>query len=456
MKTEYLTVSQLTRYIHRKFTHDPYLQEVYLRGEISNYNSRRNYQNQYFKLKDEASSIQAIMFKNVSQRVEFDLEEGMSVLVRGRVDVYEPYGTYQIYIEDIQPDGIGALFYAYQQTKERLKKEGLFNAEHKKRIPTFPKKIGVITSASGAVIKDIQTTVARRYPIAELLLFPALVQGKRAADDLVKKLKQVAARSDIDTLIIARGGGSFEDLYPFSEEKVVRQIFAMYVPIIAAIGHETDTVLGELVADLRAPTPTAAAEMATPVLNEVFEQLDRLRRQLERSLFQQIDQLKNSLVKLQSSYIFQQPKRLYDTYLQRYDLATGRLEERMHYVMQNKSQEAFNINERFLRLLKQYPIHEQHQSINQLQRAIERAAKDILKEKNNQWDHYTKSLQLLSPYQVLDRGYTLVTQNDQLIPKSEKLNAQFPFKVHFSASDIITARQDKSEKAQWKKENDDD
>ncbi|WP_018659847.1 exodeoxyribonuclease VII large subunit [Allofustis seminis] len=446
MGDRYLSVTQLTQYIHRKFTHDPYLQVVYLRGEISNYNSRRNYQNQYFKLKDEHAVIQAIMFQNISKHLQFELEEGMSVLVRGRVDVYEPYGTYQIYVEEIQPEGIGNLFLAYEQTKKKLAAEGLFDPKYKKTLPIFPKKIGVITSASGAVIKDIQTTIARRYPIAQIYLFPTLVQGKKAAEDLEKNIKRAAAYPDLDLLIIARGGGSFEDLYPFSEEKVVRAIFETKRPIISAIGHETDLSLSELAADLRAPTPTAAAELATPRLLDIQETLNRHELQLEKNIRYLLDGYYNTLEKLSMSYIFKNPQRLYDTYIQRVDLITGQLQHQLNYILKENMAFYDYLNNRLTRAGDMLPIQFIYQNVINLEENLRQLSRQYRQIQNEKLRRLQDSLIMLSPYHVLERGYAIVEQNQRSIQMSSDLEIEQPFVVKFSMEDAIWAKQIKDNK----------
>ncbi|MDN6436335.1 exodeoxyribonuclease VII large subunit, partial [Lentilactobacillus parabuchneri] len=252
MTNDYLTVSALTKYIKRKFDVDPYLSKVYLTGEISNFRLRPN-AHQYFSLKDDNAKISAIMFKSAFNRIKFTPEEGMKVLVVGHISVYEPTGSYQIYVEQMEPDGVGQLYQAYEQLKKKLSSEGLFTLP-KKPLVKFPKRIAVVTSPSGAVIRDIITTVRRRYPIAQIVLFPALVQGTEASADIVRQIERVNQIGNFDTLIVGRGGGSIEDLWPFNEEIVARAIVSSEVPVISSVGHETDTTIADLVADVRAAT----------------------------------------------------------------------------------------------------------------------------------------------------------------------------------------------------------
>lgn len=248
--TEYLSVSQLTKYLKLKFDRDPYLERVYLTGEVSNF--RRRPTHQYFSLKDEKAVIQATIWGGVYKKLGFELEEGMKINVIGRVQLYEPSGSYSIVIEKAQPDGVGALAIRFEQLKKALAQEGLFNPEWKQVLPQFVQKIGVITSPSGAVIKDIITTVSRRFPGVEIVLYPTKVQGEGAAQEVAANIQAANQRDDLDVLIVGRGGGSIEDLWAFNEEIVVRAIFESRIPIISSVGHETDTTLADFVADRRA------------------------------------------------------------------------------------------------------------------------------------------------------------------------------------------------------------
>ncbi|MBT1019830.1 exodeoxyribonuclease VII large subunit, partial [Enterococcus faecium] len=281
MAQEYLTVTTLTKYLKRKFDADPYLERVYLTGEISNFRLRAN-AHQYFSLKDDHAKISAIMFKGAFQKLRFQPKEGMKVLVVGRISLYEAGGSYQIYVEHMEPDGIGALYQELEERKEKLMKEGLFQGP-KKMLPRFPKRIAVLTSPSGAVIRDIITTVKRRYPIVQLVLFPTVVQGNQAADNVVRNIQRVEEMGNFDTMIIGRGGGSIEDLWPFNEERVARAIYQANTPVISSVGHETDTTIADLVADVRAATPTAAAELAVPVLSEELMRIQERQARLQQA-----------------------------------------------------------------------------------------------------------------------------------------------------------------------------
>lgn len=271
----YITVTQLNRYLKSIFDGDDNLRQIFIKGEISNCKLHTR-GHLYFTLKDETSRINAVMFASNVSSLKFKPADGTKVLVVGRVSVYETTGNYQIYVTDMIEDGIGNLYVAFEELKKKLASEGLFDKEHKKKIPKIPKKIGIVTASTGAAIKDILTTIKRRFPVCETILFPSLVQGSDAAKDIVKNIK-LANTYDIDTLIVGRGGGSIEDLWPFNEEIVARAIYESRVPVISAVGHEIDFSISDFVADLRAPTPTAAAELAVPDINTIVSYLNTVK-----------------------------------------------------------------------------------------------------------------------------------------------------------------------------------
>lgn len=418
---QYLTVSQLTKYISKKFQVDPYLDQVYLKGEISNYNPRRS-GIQYFKLKDEHSILSAVLFPSDARNIRFEPENGMSVLVTGRVSVYEAGGYYQIIVHSMQPDGLGALYLAYEQTKEALSKEGLFAMDLKKPIPKYPKRIAVITSPSGAVIQDILTTVKRRYPIAEVVLFPTVVQGNQSADSIVGNIKHAEAIGNFDTMIIGRGGGSFEDLFSFNEEKVVRAIAEAKTPVISSVGHETDTTLTDLVADLRAPTPTAAAELAVPVLTEEIIRIEEYNQRMFRAFQARIQHLSEKLYRVTNSVIFRQPERLYDGYLQNVDQLENRLMNRMETILKTNQQQADLLTQR----LKGYPIRpyvkEQITRIDYLTKKLQQSLSNQLQQKNFKVTQAIQALEHLSPLKILARGYAVIEKDDTVIRSVEEVS----------------------------------
>ena len=267
MNNNYITVGALTRYIKYKIDSDSNLNEVYIKGEISNFkkHSRGHF---YFTIKDEESRINAIMFASSTRNINFLPEDGMKVLVKGKISVFEQTGNYQIYVSNMQQDGVGNLYALYEELKKKLALKGYFDESHKKKIPAIPSKIGIVTAPTGAAIKDILSTLKRRYPLCETILFPALVQGKEAGIDVANKIK-IADSYNLDLLIVGRGGGSIEDLWAFNEEVVAKAIYDANTPIISAVGHEVDFTIADFVADIRAATPTGAAELAVPDKQEL-------------------------------------------------------------------------------------------------------------------------------------------------------------------------------------------
>ena len=326
--SNYLSVSSLTKYLKLKFDKDPYLERVYLTGQVSNFRKRPNHQ--YFSLKDEKAVIQATVWAGIYKSFGFELEEGMKINVIGRIQLYEPSGSYSIVIEKAEPDGVGALAIQFEQLKKKLTEEGLFQDRWKQALPQFPRKIGVITSQSGAVIRDIITTVSRRFPGVDIVLYPTKVQGEGAASEVVANIQRANQRDDLDVLIIGRGGGSIEDLWAFNEEAVVRAIFESRIPIISSVGHETDTTLADFVADRRAATPTAAAELATPVTKlDLLSHLQKQENRMATAMSNRLAYNRERLAKLSQSVIFRQPERLYDGYLQKIDQLQLRLKQGM-------------------------------------------------------------------------------------------------------------------------------
>lgn len=387
---DYLTVSALTSYLKRKFTADPYLKEVYVTGEISNYRQRPGHQ--YFSLKDDGAVLNATMFKFAFQKLQFKLEPGMKVNAVGHMDLYAPNGSYSLIIDKLEPDGVGALYQAYEQLKAKLSAEGLFD-QLRRPIPRFPKKIAVITSPSGAVIRDIMTTVRRRYPIAEIVLYPAVVQGDGAVPSLTKQMTAVAEAADYDVLIMGRGGGSIEDLWAFNEEAVARQMLTMPMPIISSVGHETDTTIADFVADQRAATPTAAAELATPVpLADLWLGIQQMQQRLVNQMQRQVVANQERLSRLQNSYVLTQPARLYEGYLQRLDIAQQRLQQAVTTTVTQRQHQFDLLAPRL---------------VNAMTRQVERFQERV--------GRAVAGLQLVSPLAILARGYSVVEHDTHIL-----------------------------------------
>ncbi len=331
-----LTVTQLNTYLKSLFDGDENLNHVFLSGEISNFTNHYKSGHFYFSLKDDKSVIRAVMFAQNARRVRFSPQDGMKVIIRGRVSVYEATGQYQLYVEDMQPDGVGALNLAFEQLKTKLEAEGLFAAERKRLLPRFPKRIGVITSPTGAAVHDITTILARRYPLAEVILCPVLVQGAGAAPQLVDALRRFNRLACADVLILGRGGGSLEDLWPFNEESVARAVAASEIPVISAVGHETDFTICDFVADLRAPTPSAAAELAVPDCEELAASVRYDAFRLKQSMDAKAESLRQQLDGITSAYSFRRPQEWIE--LQR--IRVDRLSSRLSNGMERKIGEA--------------------------------------------------------------------------------------------------------------------
>lgn len=306
-----LTVSQLNQFTKMMFDSNELLSDVYIKGEISNFVNHRM-GHFYFSLKDEGSAIKAVMFRSSAARLPFIPENGMKVIIRGRVSVFERDGVYQLYAEDIQPDGIGSLYYAYEQLKAKLEAEGLFDASHKKPLPAFPKRVGIITSPTGAAIRDMTNIIGRRFPLSEMILYPALVQGERAPASLIEGLRHFSETASVDVIIIGRGGGSIEDLWAFNDERLARAVYASDIPVISAVGHESDFTICDFVADVRASTPSAAAELAVPEQSDVIMHLSNLSKRIALLASGRVNEGKKRLAETSSSPALRSPQNFID------------------------------------------------------------------------------------------------------------------------------------------------
>lgn len=421
MDQDYLTVSQLTTYVKRKFDYDPYLERVFVKGEISNYNPHRRNSHQYFSIKDKGAKLSVVLFQREGRKLAVDLEEGMSVLAIGRLSVYEKNGTYQFYIEHIEPEGLGQLYAAYEQTKKKLAEEGWFDLDLKKPLIRFPKKIAVITSPSGAVIRDIQTTIERRFPIVELTLFPTLVQGDKAADSIVKSIKKADKNGEFDTIIVARGGGSFEDLFPFNEEKVALAIAQATTPVISSVGHETDTTLADLSSDVRAATPTAAAELAVPVLTEELGKIDLTKQRLAQAMQTILRQETERLKRLNQSYIFRQPARLYDGYSQNLDQLTDSLIRTTEQRIKTSQQKSQFLDRQLQAYSPESLIRQSKKDNERLLQQLISASHHIVKQETSQLNYLIQSLDHLSPLNILGRGYGITKKEGKVVKSTSQV-----------------------------------
>ena len=397
MNRDYITVTQLTKYIKYRIDNDTNLQEVYLKGEISNFkaHTRGHF---YFTIKDENSRINAIMFASSAKNVKFTPEDGMKVLVTGRISVYEATGGYQIYVNDMQEDGVGNLYVAFEQLKKKLAQEGLFAPEHKKKIPKIPKRVGVITASTGAAIRDIISTIQRRFPLTEVYLFPCLVQGEQAKEDIVRQIKR-AENYDLDVLIVGRGGGSIEDLWAFNEEIVARAIYDCPIPTISAVGHEIDFTITDFVADLRAPTPTGAAEIAVPNKNDVINYVKQLIIRLKKSMENILVKKRKQLEPLKEHYILKNPLNLYAAKIQKLDYEVENLIRNYKLLLEKKQNKLKTIQEKTIFI---EPI-------------------TILDKKKQKYVYLLGKLDALSPLKTLERGYSILKKGEKAITSMKDL-----------------------------------
>ncbi|MDD6224581.1 MAG: exodeoxyribonuclease VII large subunit [bacterium] len=411
MQEKYITVAQLTRYIKFKIDNDQHLNHIFLKGEISNFkaHTRGHY---YFTLKDETSRINAVMFASSASKLKFMPEDGMRVLITGRISVYEATGGYQIYVEDLVEDGIGNLYIQYEKLKRKLELEGLFDPSHKRKIPRFPSKIGIVTAPTGAAIRDILSTLKRRWPIAEAILFPSLVQGASAASEIVRQIEK-AQEFDIDLLIVGRGGGSIEDMWCFNDEEVARVIYNCKVPTISAVGHEIDFTIADFVADLRAPTPTGAAEMAVPNVSDFNNYFNQMKLRLMQNMSYKMDTYYKKLDKIQNSYILKNPIAIYEVKEQKFDA----LFEKMNFIMTTKIQNYQNTYE--------FLFHNLNSLIqNQLEKLTTRYLNTLNK------------LEILNPLLTIKRGYSIVKKNNQVLTSVKRIKKDDTITINVTDGEI--------------------
>ncbi|CTM94004.1 exodeoxyribonuclease VII, large subunit [Streptococcus pneumoniae] len=417
---KYLSVTTLTKYLKMKFDKDPYLERVYLTGQVSNFRKRPTHQ--YFSLKDDHAVIQATIWSRIYQKLGFDLEEGMKINVIGRVQVYEPSGSYSIIIEKAEPDGVGALAIQFEQLKKKLTEEGLFQERFKQALPQFSKRIGVVTSRSGAVIRDIITTVSRRFPGVDILLYPTKVQGEGAAEEIARNIARANQRDDLDLLIIGRGGGSIEDLWAFNEEIVVRAIFESRLPVISSVGHETDVTLADFVADRRAATPTAAAELATPVTKlDVLAHLQNQEKRMVTAVRNVLSKKQEALKKCNQSVIFRQPERLYDGYLQRLDQLQLRLKQSLRTRISDNKQLVQARTHQLVQLSPVTKIQRYQDRLGQLDKLLGSQMALVYDAKVAEAKRLSEALLMLDTSRIVARGYAIVKKEESVVDSVESL-----------------------------------
>ncbi|REB10062.1 exodeoxyribonuclease VII large subunit [Sporosarcina sp. BI001-red] len=416
----YLTVQAVTKYIKRKFDADPHLRNVYIKGELSNVKIHPS-GHIYFTLKDDKSRIQSAMFRGNASSLKFKPESGMNVLITGDINVYESSGQYQLYVQSMEPDGIGALFLAFEQLKEQLGKEGLFDVRWKQQLPWIPKKVGVVTAKSGAAFQDICSTIGRRFPMAEIVLFPAVVQGEQAVPSIVEAIGLADKQGDIDVLIVGRGGGSIEDLWAFNEEAVARAIFSCRIPTISAVGHETDTTIADFVADHRAPTPTAAAELAVPAKDELAGRILDRKRVIYRFLATRLTQEQKRLDRLKNAYPFLYPDRLYRPFIEKQVSFEERLARSHSDLLYRKSTLYSQINSRFQYVSPAVQLQQLSKESVRAEERLLRAMRQALGGKQDRFLTGIRMLQALNPLSVMERGFTIVYKEGDLVKNAGSL-----------------------------------
>lgn len=412
MEDKYITVGQLNRYLKYKFDQDPNLNQVFLKGEISNFKAHTR-GHLYFTIKDETSRINAVMFYSQASKINFTPEDGMKVLVTGRISVYEATGGYQIYVDDMIQDGVGNLYIEYEKLKKKLASEGLFDASKKKKIPKFPETIGIITAPTGAAIKDILSTIKRRWPITKTILFPSLVQGASAAPEIVKQIKK-AQEYDLDVLIVGRGGGSIEDLWCFNDEEVARAIYECKIPVISAVGHEIDFTIADYVADLRAPTPTGAAEMAVANQTDFYNYMRQINLRLNKSMQNYIKNNRERLDTLKNSYILKNPISMYQIKEQKFDT----LYEKLCLVMKNLIQ---NEKTSLQNKIDKIPILTKH----------------LLERNQNQYVSLLNKLEILNPLLTIKRGYSITKKDDKVITSVKDLKKDDTLQIQLQDGSVL-------------------
>ena len=408
MERKYLTVTALNRYLKYKFDNDNNLQSILLKAEISNY-KRHSRGHLYLTFKDDNSQVSAVMFSTNTRSLNFEPKDGDKVVVEGHVSIYEPYGTYQIYIQKMSLDGVGDLYLAYEKLKEELNKQGLFAESHKIAIPKFPKAVGVITSPTGAAVRDVINVISIRFPLTKVIVYPALVQGINAKESIVNQITQANQDGIVDVLIVGRGGGSIEDLWAFNEEVVARAIYDSKIPVISAVGHETDFTIADYVSDLRASTPSHAAELAVPSQNDIIKSLVSIIERFNSGLENSIVSVKKHYNQLILRNVIQNPEKL----LANYKLRLLYLEDKLNAY----------------RPAKQVQVYQD--KIVDFKTRLVNSINNILENRQKSFINLNEKLELVNPLSIMKKGYT-ITRQDNIIKKSiNDIDIKKPLAIEF-------------------------
>lgn len=408
--TDAFTVSELNEFLKIAFDQSEILRDIYIKGEISNFTNHYKTGHYYFTIKDDSSALKAVMFRMYTRGIGFVPEDGMKIIAHGKIDVFVRDGTYSLKVDDIIPEGVGALYVSFEKLKQKLENEGLFSAEHKKPLPKYPSKIGILTSPTGAVIRDIKNVSSRRFPMCELVLYPCSVQGNNAVKEIIQGLRHFE-QTDVDLVIIARGGGSLEDFMPFNDEKLAREIFVCEKPVISAVGHETDFTICDFVSDLRAPTPSAAAELALPSCGEITERLDNFKRTMTYEIKNAIKRKSAQLEKLSENKVLSKPFVTLDNMRHTLDSLDERLNIGIKDIITKKSilLKSINITDR----------------INH-----------VTERKKNILSVLIGKTESLSPLAVLSRGYSLVFKDGITVRNAAELKPEDEIRIKLEKGTI--------------------
>ena len=415
---KYYTVTQYNQAIKNFLDSKEECRFVHIKAEISNFKGHTR-GHLYFTLKDEESRINAVMFSSSVGTLDFVPKDGDEVLVDGRISVYVPTGGYQVYVDKMKLSGNGDLLKKFEELKKKLSDEGLFDPIHKKPIPKFPNKIGIVTASTGAAIRDILSTIKRRYPLCETILFPSLVQGEDAKFDIVRQIEK-AQEYDLDVLIVGRGGGSIEDLWAFNEEMVARAIFASCIPVISAVGHEPDFTIADFVADLRAPTPTGAAEMAVPNMVDLVNYLKQIEIRLNKNIMNQIDILKKQFMSLSGSYVLSNP-------LATFEIKEQKLDALINQANQSILHKIENVETKFYSLTKSRVLLK---------------PEELFASSNNSLELIINKLELLNPLSVLSKGYSVAKVNNKIIKSIKEVKKNDILNIKLIDGEIKTEVKD--------------
>jgi exodeoxyribonuclease VII large subunit len=409
------SVSSLTRDIRSIM--EAAFDSVWIEGEISNFRTVAS-GHSYFVLKDDKAQIRCVLFKGYRAGIKFQPEDGDQVLMFGRITVYDARGEYQIIAESLEPRGLGALQKAYEQLKDKLDKEGLFDEDVKKPLPAFPWKIGVVTSSTGAAVRDILNVIRRRNPKVSVLLCPAKVQGEGSAKEIAQAIGNLNSMKDVEVIIVGRGGGSLEDLWAFNEEVVARAIFASRIPIVSAVGHEIDFTISDFVADLRAPTPSAAAELTVPVLNEIVKDIRSLSGELLEAINQKVGVYRDLLNRLMDRRFFHQPKEIFSPHIQRLDELQGRMTRSLEQGLIIHQQRLEDRKHRLIQASPKNKIKQLSEKLTGLQSRTVQNIQNQVRFRKERFEGVLKNLNAVNPLAILERGYSICSKDEKSLKTS--------------------------------------